>query len=73
MAWIESNQELARHPKAKKAARMLGISVPAVVGHLHFLWWWCLEYAYSAVVGRARGSFCLSKGHLLSAGAFYFG
>jgi len=45
MAWIESNQELARHPKAKKAARMLGISVPAVVGHLHFLWWWCLEYA----------------------------
>lgn len=45
MAWIESNQELARHPKAKKAARMLGISVPAIVGHLHFLWWWCLEYA----------------------------
>lgn len=45
MAWIESNQELARHPKAIKAARKLGISVPAVVGHLHFLWWWCLEYA----------------------------
>ena len=45
MAWIESNQTLARHPKAIKAARNLGISVPTVVGHLHFLWWWCLEYA----------------------------
>jgi DnaD/phage-associated family protein len=45
VAWIESNQELARHPKAIKAARKLGISVPTVVGHLHFLWWWCLEYA----------------------------
>lgn len=39
MAWIESNQQLARHPKVKKAARTLEISVPTVVGHLHFLWW----------------------------------
>lgn len=45
MAWIESNQELARHPKVIKAARKLGTSIPTVVGHLHFLWWWCLEYA----------------------------
>ena len=52
MAWIESNQELARHPKAIKAARGLGISVPAVVGHLHFLWWWCLEYAQDGDLSR---------------------
>lgn len=45
MAWIESNQELGRHPKSKRAARILNISVPAIIGHLHFLWWWCLEYA----------------------------
>jgi len=52
MAWIESNQELARHPKAIKAARVLGISIPAVVGHLHFLWWWCLEYAQDGDLSR---------------------
>lgn len=24
---------------------MLGISVPAAIGHLHCLWWWALDYA----------------------------
>ena len=56
MAWIESNQELARHPKAIKAARVLGVSVPAVVGHLHFLWWWCLEYAQDGDLSRFDAS-----------------
>lgn len=45
MAWIESHQELARHPKTKKIARTLGISLPAAVGHLHFFWWWAMDYA----------------------------
>ncbi|MBW7475924.1 hypothetical protein K0T92_14355 [Paenibacillus oenotherae] len=45
MAWIESHQELARHPKTRKLARKLGVSIPAAVGHLHFLWWWALDYA----------------------------
>jgi len=45
MAWIESHQELARHPKTKKLSRRLGISVPAAIGHLHMLWWWALDYA----------------------------
>jgi len=56
VAWIESNQQLARHPKAIKAARKLGISVPAVVGHLHFLWWWCLEYANDGDLSRFDAS-----------------
>jgi len=56
VAWIESNQELARHPKAIKAARKLGISVPTVVGHLHFLWWWCLEYANDGDLSRFDAS-----------------
>ncbi len=56
MAWIESNQELARHPKAIKAARKLGVSVPTVVGHLHFLWWWCLEYANDGDLTRFDAS-----------------
>jgi len=56
VAWIESNQELASHPKAIKAARKLGISVPAVVGHLHFLWWWCLKYAQDGDLTRFDAS-----------------
>ena len=47
MAWIESNQELARHPKTKRLARTLGIPVPAVIGHLHLLWYWALDFAPS--------------------------
>ncbi len=45
MAWIKSNQELGRHPKLKKLARLLSISQPNAVGLLHFLWWWALDFA----------------------------
>lgn len=45
MAWIESHQSLGRHPKLKAAARQLGVSRPAMVGHLQYLWWWALDFA----------------------------
>ena len=45
MAWIESHQDLARHPKTRKLAMILGIEKPAAIGHLHLLWWWALDYA----------------------------
>jgi hypothetical protein len=45
MAWIESHQSLGRHPKTRKAARLLSVSRPAMAGHLHYLWWWCLDFA----------------------------
>jgi len=45
MAWIESHQELANHPKTKRFKRALGISTPQAIGHLHLLWWWALDYA----------------------------
>ena len=45
MAWIESHQELGRHPKTRKAARRLGITIPQMMGHLHLLWHWALDYA----------------------------
>lgn len=45
MTWIESHQELARHPKTKRLARNLECSVPAALGHLHLLWWWATDYA----------------------------
>lgn len=52
MAWIESHQELGRHPKTRKLARLLNISQVCVVGHLHFLWWWAMDYAQDGDLGR---------------------
>lgn len=45
MAWIESHQGLANHPKTKRLVRRLDISVPLAIGHLHCLWWWALDFA----------------------------
>lgn len=45
MAWIESHQELKNHPKVRRLARALRVSVPTVIGHLHCFWWWCVDYA----------------------------
>jgi len=52
VAWIESHQELGRHPKTKKFARLLGISLPAAVGHLHYFWWWAMDYAQDGDLSR---------------------
>ena len=54
MAWIESHQELGQHPKTKRLARGLGISLPATVGHLHYLWWWALSYAQDGDLARYK-------------------
>ena len=45
MAWIESHTSLWRHPKTMRFAKLLGVTVPQAIGHLHLLWWWALEYA----------------------------
>lgn len=45
MAWIESHQELAQHPKTRRLKRALGVSLPTALGHLHLFWWWAMDYA----------------------------
>lgn len=45
MAWIQSHQELRTHPKTLRLARLLSVSPITAIGHLHCLWWWCLDYA----------------------------
>jgi len=45
MAWIESHQTLASHPKTRKAARSLGVPAVHLIGHLHCLWHWALDLA----------------------------
>lgn len=45
MSWIESHQSLGDHPKTIRAAGLLKIDPAQMVGHLHYLWWWALDYA----------------------------
>lgn len=50
--WIESHQHLRLHPKTRRAARLLGISRPALIGHLQCLWWWALDHAEDGDLSR---------------------
>ena len=43
--WIESHQSLRNHPKVKKAARIAGVNEFEMIGRIHCLWWWALDYA----------------------------
>lgn len=45
MPWIESHQTLREHPKTYALMDALGIQKAQAIGHLHLLWWWCLDYA----------------------------
>lgn len=52
MPWIESHTTLRGHPKIRRLARELGLPVPAVIGHLHCLWHWAVEYAPDGSLSR---------------------
>lgn len=52
MAWIPSHQELRDHPKTRRAARLAGVPVPAIIGHLHLLWHWTLDHAPDGDLSR---------------------
>ncbi len=56
MAWIMSHQELARHPKTRRLARLLDESIPSVIGRLHLFWWWALDYAQDGDLARYDNS-----------------
>jgi len=45
MAWIESHQNLATHPKLLAMARELKIDRATAIGMLHLFWWWALDAA----------------------------
>ncbi len=45
MAWMASQQELREHPMVARLARKLNITKAQAIGHLHMLWWWCLDFA----------------------------
>lgn len=45
MAWIRSEQSLERNPKKLQLQSLLEVESDVVIGRLHRLWWWCLDYA----------------------------
>ena len=45
MSWIRSESGLPRHPKTLLLKKLLGVELDVVIGRIHLLWWWCLEYA----------------------------
>lgn len=44
MAWIRSESGLPRHPKTLHLKKLMGVELDVVIGRLHLLWWWCLDY-----------------------------
>lgn len=45
MAWIESHQNLERHPKRVDLSARMKWTKPETIGRLHLLWWWSLDFA----------------------------
>lgn len=52
MAWIESHQNIERHPKTMRLSILMGWDIDQTIGKLHRLWWWCIDFAPDGNVGR---------------------
>lgn len=50
--FIPSYASLAWHPKVHRLMAFLECSKPQVLGHLHMLWWWAMEYADDGCLNR---------------------
>lgn len=55
MPWIRSESGLPRHPKTLLLKKLLGVEIDTVIGRLHLLWWWCLEYAIDGDLSKKGG------------------
>lgn len=56
MAWIESHQELERHPKMIDLMNRMGWDLDQTIGKLHRFWWWCVDYCEDGDLGRFNDS-----------------
>lgn len=45
MAWLESHQQLERHPKTMRLMYAMGWDIDTTIGKLHRFWWWVLDFA----------------------------
>lgn len=56
MAWIESHQELERHPKRISLGSLMGWDKYQTIGRLHAFWWWCVDYSLDGDLSRFNDS-----------------
>jgi hypothetical protein len=54
VVYVPTYQSLGSNLKTIRAARMLGIDKPTMVGHLLFLWWWAMDHAVSGDLSNLR-------------------
>jgi hypothetical protein len=52
VAFIESHEQIERHPKTLDLSARMGWDVDQTIGKLHRFWWWCLNFA---ATGDLRG------------------
>ncbi len=55
MSWIRSEKALLHHPKTVHLQVLLKVDVDVVIGRLHRLWWWCLDYALDGDLSKQEG------------------
>lgn len=55
MSWIRSEKALLHHPKTAHLKVLLKADTPTVIGKLHMLWWWCLDYALDGNLAKQEG------------------
>jgi hypothetical protein len=55
MAWLRSEQSLLHHPKTAHLQVLLKVDKDVVIGRLHRLWWWCLDYALDGDLSKQEG------------------
>ena len=58
MAWIESHQSLKEHPKLYQFMELVKINKAQAIGHLHLLWYWCVDYAPDGVIRSNDAAIC---------------
>lgn len=44
-SFIKSPKTLALDPRIRKAARLTQTAVPSMIGHVHLIWYWSLDFA----------------------------
>ena len=61
--WIESHQSLATHRKLLQLRTLLKICDAQAIGHLHLLWWWCLDNAPQGELGSMCSEIIAEAAH----------
>ena len=70
MAWIESHQTLLNHPKLASVCQTLDAERATIIGHLHIMWWWCVDYALDGELHYTNAQIAAGAGWTKNADEF---